>query len=143
MIFGDENDGEFGEEASHLVSVKNPMAQVQIGGTDVSNVDYNHADFAAHLDYEGYPDEVGFECRKVTSSEPMIVVGFLNEFRNILGYTDDLEMSTLYVVRAYAIVNGVTFYGAETTFQTWMEGVNELEQSLKVPLVERRRRGHG
>ena len=132
VIFGDENDGEFGEEASHLVSVKNPMAQVQIGGTDVSNVDYNHADFAAHLDYEGYPDEVGFECRKVTSSEPMIVVGFLNEFRNILGYTDDLEMSTLYVVRAYAIVNGITFYGAETTFQTWMEGVNELEQSLKV-----------
>lgn len=130
VLFGDENDGEFGESASHLISVRNPMPQVEVGGTDVSNVDYHHADFAASLTFEGYPDEVGFSCRKVTSSEPMIIVGFLNEFHNILGFTDDLEMSSIYMVKAYAIVNGQTFYGAETTFQTWMEGVDELGQTL-------------
>ena len=132
VLFGDVNDGEFGEKASHLLSVKNPVTQVEVGATDVSNVDYNHADFAAHLTYEGYPDEVGFSCRKVTSSEPMIIAGFLNEFHNILGFTDDLEMSTIYMVKAYAIVNGQTFYGTETTFQTWMESVNELGNSLKL-----------
>ena len=62
----------------------------------------------------------------------MIITGFLNEFHNILGFTDDLEMSSIYVVKAYAIVNGVTFYGQETTFQTWTEGVGELGQTLKV-----------
>ena len=132
VLAGDEDDGEFGEEASNLISVRNPMSQVQVSETEVISVSYNHADFAAHLDYDGYPDEVGFSCRKVTSSEPMIITGFLNEFHNILGFTDDLEMSSIYVVKAYAIVNGETFYGAETTFQTWMEGVNELGQSLKL-----------
>ena len=132
VLFGDEDDGEFGEEASHLMSVMNPMPQVAVGETEVSNVDYNHADFAAHLTFEGYPDEVGFSCRKVTSSEPMIIVGFLNEFQNILGFTDDLEMSSIYMVKAYAIVNGITFYGPETTFQTWTENVDELESSLKL-----------
>ena len=132
VLFGDEDDGEFGEEASHLMSVMNPMPQVAVGETEVSNVDYNHADFAAHLTFEGYPDEVGFSCRKVTSSEPMIIVGFLNEFQNILGFTDDLEMSSIYMVKAYAIVNGFTFYGPETTFQTWTENVDELESSLKL-----------
>ena len=132
VLFGDIDDGEFGEEASYLISVRGPQAQVEVGATEVSNVDYNHADFAAHLAYEGYPDEVGFIYHKVTSSEETTVVGFLSEFGNILGFTDDLEMSTIYMVKAYAIVNGDTFYGSETTFQTWMEGVDELEQSLKV-----------
>jgi len=36
------------------------------------------------------------------------------------------------MVKAFAVVNGQTFYGAETTFQTWMEGVDELENSLKL-----------
>ena len=134
LLIGDENNGQFGSDASHLISVRGPEPQVNvnIGETQVSGINYNHADFIAPLDYEGFPDEVGFECRKVTSSEPMIINGFLNEFRNILGFTDDLEMSTIYVVKAYAVVNGETYYGQETTFQTWMEGVNELMQSLKV-----------
>ena len=132
VLFGDEDDGEFGEEASHLISVRNPMPQVEVSATEVMNVDYNHADFAAHLTFDGYPDEVGFYCRKVTSSEPMIIPGFYNEFQNILGYTDDLEHSTIYMVKAYAIVDGYTFYGPETTFQTWMEGVDEHENNLKL-----------
>ena len=132
VVFGDVDDGEFGEKASHLLSIKNSMPQVEVGATEVINVSYNHADFAAHLTFEGYPDEVGFSCRKVTSSEPMIIVGFFNEFQNILGYTDELEHSSIYMVKAYAVVNGQTFYGPETTFQTWTEGVDELENSLKL-----------
>lgn len=132
VLFGDEDDGEFGESATHLISVRGPQANVNVGETMVSNITYNHADFIAPLEYEGYPDQVGFECRKVTSPEPLIINGFYNEFHNILGFTDELEMSTIYVVKAFAIVNGETFYGQETTFQTWMEGVNELENTLKV-----------
>ena len=132
VLFGDENDGQFGESVSHLISVGSAQVQVEISETEVANVDSNHADFAAHLTYDGYPDEVGFSCRKVTSSEPMIIVGTLNEFRNILGYTDDLEQSSLYVVRAFAVINGETYYGSEATFQTMSDGVAELEQSLKI-----------
>jgi len=132
VLFGDEDDGQFGESASNLISVHNPMPQVQVGETEVNNVDYTHADFIAPLEYEVYPDQVGFECRKVTSSEPIIITGVLNEFRKILGQTDELEASSIYMVRAYAVVNGQTFYGAETTFQTWTESVNELENSLKL-----------
>ena len=132
VLFGDEDDGEFGESATHLISVRGPQANVNVGETMVSNISYTHADFIAPLECEVYPDQVGFECRKVTSSDPLIINGFYNEFHNILGFTDELEMSTIYVVKAYAIVNGETFYGQETTFQTWMEGVNELESSLKV-----------
>ena len=131
VIFGDENDGEFGEKATHLLSVEGAV-QVAITETEVANVDYNHADFMAHMECNAYPDEVGFECRKVTSSEPMIITGVYNEFQNILGFTDDLEMSSIYMVRAYAVVNGQNYYGPETTFQTWMENVDELENSLKL-----------
>ena len=132
VILGDEDDGQFGEEASHLISVRGPQAQVEVGATEVFGVSYTHADFIAPLVYEGYPDQVGFECRKVTSSEPIIITGVYNEFQKILGQTDELEASSIYMVRAYAVVNGDTFYGAETTFQTWTEGVAELESSLKL-----------
>ena len=132
VLFGDQDDGDFGEEASYLLSVRNPLPQVAVGETEVSNVDYTHADFISTLDYNGYPDEVGFECRKVTNPEPIIVHGILNVFQKILGSTDELEPTSIYMVKAYAIVNGYTFYGAETTFQTWTEGVDELGNSLKL-----------
>ena len=131
VLFGDEDDGEFGAEATHLISVEGAV-QVDITETEVANVDYNHADFMAHMTCSTYPDEVGFSCRKVTSSEPMIINGVYNEFQNILGFTDDLEMSSIYMVKAYAVVNGQTYYGPETTFQTWMENVDEFENSLKL-----------
>lgn len=132
VLFGDVDDGEFGESASYLVSVRGPQANVSVGETEVSNIDYTHADFISSLEYDGYPDQVGFECRKVTSSTPMIIPGILNEFQMILGSTDELEHTSIYMVKAFAIVNGQTYYGAETTFQTWTEGVNELESSLKL-----------
>ena len=131
VLLGDEDDGEFGAEATHLISVEGAV-QVDITETEVANVDYNHADFMAHMTCSTYPDEVGFSCRKVTSSEPMIINGVYNEFQNILGFTDDLEMSSIYMVKAYAVVNGQTYYGPETTFQTWMENVDEFENSLKL-----------
>ena len=132
VIFGDENNGDFGEEASHLISVRGPQPQVEVGETEVGNVSGNHADFVAYLEFEGYPDEVGFECSKVTSSDILIIPGFLNEFRMILASTDELESSTLYMVKAYAKVNDETFYGEEMTFQTTSDGVNEFESSLKL-----------
>ena len=36
------------------------------------------------------------------------------------------------MVKAFAVVNGTTYYGDETTFQTWTEGVNELNNSVKL-----------
>ena len=100
VLFGDENDGEFGESASHLISVRGPQAMVEVGETEVSGVTYTHADFIAPLTYEGYPDEVGFEYRKVTNADVFVVPGILNEFRKILGSTDDLEMTSIYMVKA-------------------------------------------
>ena len=98
VLFGDENNGQFGESASHLISVRGPQATVEVGTTEVENVTYTHADFISSLVYEGYPDQVGFECRKVTGSEPMIIPGVLNEFQKILGSTDELEHTSIYMV---------------------------------------------
>lgn len=131
VVFGDVNDGDFGSEATCVISVLGEN-QVSVGETEVFNVNYSDADFIATLDYDGYPDEVGFSYRKVTSSTPKVVVGFLNEFRKILASVDDLEHSSIYMVKAYAIVNGQTYYGPETTFQTWMWDVEEFEQTLKI-----------
>lgn len=131
VVFGDENDGDFGSEATHLISVLGEAA-VSVGETEITNVDYNHADFCASLDCAGYPDEVGFSYRKATSSTTTTVVGFYNEFQKILATVDDLEHTCVYMVKAYAIVNGETFYGPEATFQTWTWGVNELETSVKL-----------
>ena len=38
----------------------------------------------------------------------------------------------MYSVKAYAIVNQEYVYGDEVHFHTWVEGVGELERSLKV-----------
>ena len=131
VLFGDQDNGEFGEEASHLLSVVGAV-QATVGETEVMDVNYTDATFIAPLEYSAYPEEVGFSYRKVTSSEATTVVGILNEFSKIMASVTDLEHSSIYMVKAYAIINGQTFYGPETTFQTWMEGVDELEHSLKL-----------
>ena len=131
VLFGDQDNGEFGEEASHLLSVVGAV-QATVGETEVTDVNYTEATFIAPLEYSVYPEEVGFSYRKVTSSEASTVVGHLNEFSKIMASVTDLEHSSIYMVKAYAIINGQTFYGPETTFQTWMEGVDELEHSLKL-----------
>ena len=133
VIVGDENDGEFGSEFSCQVSVRSASGVVvNVGETEVAVNGYTEADFASYLEADMFPDEVGFVYRKVTSSEQNSVVGIINEFKRIFASVDDLEHSSIYVVKAYAVVNGETFYGQETTFQTWMENVNELENSVKL-----------
>lgn len=132
VVFGDQNDGDFGSEASELVSVMGAQGEVIVGETEVFYEEGTNADFCASLTCQGYPDEVGFVYRKVTSSTENTVVGFFNEFQKILATVDDLELSCVYMVKAYAIVNGQTYYGPEATFQTFPDGLNELESSLKL-----------
>ena len=132
VIFGDTDDGQFGESATHLISVRGASSQVSVGETEVFNINYTDADFVAVLNYEGYPEEVGFVYWKVTSSTQTTVVGHLNEFSKIMASVSDLEQSSVYMVKAYAIVNGEAYYGPEATFQTWMEGVDELERNLRL-----------
>ena len=130
VLFGDENDGDFGSESSFLLSVRGEN-QVQVGGTEVEVMNYTDANFVSSLEYEGYPDEVGFVYQK-EGGELQSVVGIINEFRNILATVNDLEHSSTYTVKAYAVVGNSTYFGEETTFTTWMEGVNELDNSLKL-----------
>lgn len=129
-IFGDEDDGEFGSEATILLSVKGEN-QVEIGETEVEVLNYTDANFVSYLDYEGYPDEVGFQYQK-EGGELQTVVGIINEFQDIFAEVNNLEASSTYTVKAYAVVDGETYFGAPTTFATWTEGVNELENSLKL-----------
>ena len=132
VLFGDEDDGEFGSEASVLISVKGPGIEATVGETDVEVVNDVDANFISSLDYAGYPDEVGFEYRKVTSSEVNTVEGIINEFKSILASVTGLDESSIYMVKAYAIIQGQTFYGPEATFNTGTTGVNEFENSVKV-----------
>lgn len=133
VLFGDHNDGDFGEEVSHLISIKGGQAsEVEVGATEVLNMTYHEADFVAPLTYVDYPEEVGFSYRKVTNSNVMTVEGHLNEFSRIFAHVDGLDANSIYMVKAYAIVNGETYYGSETTFQTVLEGVNDFAASLKL-----------
>ena len=45
---------------------------------------------------------------------------------------DDLECDKMYSVKAFAIVGGNKVYGQSIDFHTWVEGVSELENTLKV-----------
>ena len=131
VIFGDEDDGEFGAEASILLSVKGD-SPITIGETHVEVLNYTDANFVTDpVEYEGYPEEVGFEYQK-EGGELQTVEGIINEFHKIMASVNNLEVSSTYIVYAYAKVNGTTYYGTSTTFTTWTEGVNELENSLKL-----------
>ena len=56
----------------------------------------------------------------------------MNEYSKVVAHVDGLDANSIYMVKAYAIVNGVTYYGSETTFQTVLEGVNDFAASLKL-----------
>ncbi|MBQ0129655.1 MAG: T9SS type A sorting domain-containing protein, partial [bacterium] len=132
VIFGDEDDGEFGSEASTLISVKGQTPQATVGETEVEMVTEIDANFLSSLDYVGYPDEVGFEYRKVTSSTVNTVVGIINEFKQIMASVEGLDEASIYMVKAYAVIEGQTVYGPEATFNTGNTGVNEFENSVKI-----------
>ena len=132
VILGDQDDGDFGSGVTHLISMKSPAPQVTLGETEVFINSYTDADFVSVLSYNGYPDEVGFEYRKVTSSTATTVVGVLNEFKKIMASVNDLEPSSIYMVKSYAVVNGTTYYGPDLTFNSWATGVEDHESSLKL-----------
>ncbi|MCF0201078.1 MAG: Omp28-related outer membrane protein, partial [Bacteroidales bacterium] len=121
VIFGDESNGEFGSEASYLISTGDQIT-VEMGDTEVEIISYTEANFACPISYQNFPEEAGFEYRKVTSSTVNTVVGMISEFQNIMASVNDLEASSIYVVKPYAIVGGTKFYGKEITFNTWTEG---------------------
>ena len=133
VIFGDTDNGDFGSEYSHQISIQSSTgAVVTVGNTDVTITDYSSADFMSPLETNMYPEQVGFVYKKLTSPQETTVAGYYNEFQKILASVDDLERMVMYSVKAFAVVGGNTYYGAENHFFMNYEGVNELENSLKL-----------
>ena len=45
---------------------------------------------------------------------------------------EGLDEASIYMVKAYAVIEGQTVYGPEATFNTGTTGVNEFENSVKI-----------
>ena len=92
-------------------------------------LDYHEVVFVGNV--MGQCQGLGFEYRKeadqVVQSVPAVQNG--NTFTATV---TNLELNTDYLVKAYALVNGVKLYGEEVHFRTWVESVSELGQTLKV-----------
>lgn len=123
-----DGDGDFGKEASHLISVTNPAA-VTVTTLEPRIIGDNSAVFAGTL--TGYASGVGFEYKKLTNPTPHSVPATLNG-NNFTATVNDLELNTMYSVKSYALVGTTKVYGEEIHFHTWVEGVSELEKSLLV-----------
>ena len=80
---------------------------------------------------QGAGDEVGFEYKKLVDPTPMTVMGVLNG-DTFTATVDDLECDKMYSVKAFAMVGGNKVYGQSIDFHTRVEGVSELENTLKV-----------
>lgn len=133
VIIGDQNNGDFGSEATFMISTQEgSAATVSVGTPQVSVTSETAANFVSTLETYKYPEQVGFVYRKLTSSEQSTVIGVFNEFQKILASVDDLQPSVMYSVKAFAVVDGETFYGSETHFNTAGVSVAELEQTLKL-----------
>lgn len=120
--------GDFGSQASHLISVNNAN-NVAVTTEEPHIVGDHSAVFIAAL--TGSAQEVGFEYRKLTDPTMHTAVATLNG--DVFSVTvNDLELNTMYSVKAYAMVGNTTVYGEEIHFHTWVEGVSELEKSLVI-----------
>lgn len=123
-----DGDGAFGSEAVHRISVRNANA-VQLVTETPQVLDYHEVVFVGNV--MGECQGLGFEYRKeadqVVQSVPAVQNG--NTFTATV---TNLELNTDYLVKAYALVNGVKLYGEEVHFRTWVESVSELGQTLKV-----------
>jgi hypothetical protein len=128
VLFGGEGNGNFGEEAKHLISIINPNA-VSVSTLDPRILGDHEAMFIGTL--TGYASEVGFDYKKLVDPTPFTVTGELDG-TTFTATVDDLELNTMYSVKAWAMVGGNKIYGDEIHFHTWVEGVSELEKSLKV-----------
>jgi hypothetical protein len=124
-----EGDGEFTNEMSSIISIVSESS-VSVTTLKVDDVSYNHAVFTGSIS-AGQPETVGFEYKKVTSSTVSTVEATL-ENGTFTAEVSNLDPSTIYMVHAFAIVNGVTYLGEDLTFSTWTEGVAELESSLRI-----------
>ena len=123
-----DGDGAFGAEVTHSISVKDANA-VELVAVTPQILGYHEATFVSQI--TGNCQEVGFEYKKLTDATYMSVVAVL-EGNTFSATVNNLEMNTDYVVRPYAVVGGSRIYGEEVRFHTWVEGVGELSQSLKV-----------
>ena len=132
VILGDQNNGNFGSAATYLISTREEIANVAVGETQVTMASETEAHFVSSLQTNMYPEQVGFMYGKLTSSQMNTVVGVFNEFQKILASVDELEPDKMYRVKAFAVVDGETYYGPEYHFFTSYTGLSELESSLKL-----------
>lgn len=133
VFYGGQGNGDFGSGLSILISTKSGGSnEVVVGETQVSVMSETEANFVSPLQTYMYPEQVGFVYRKLTNSEQTTVTGVYNEFQMILASVSDLEPYTMYSVKAFAVVDGETYYGPEYHFYTGIIGLSELEQSLRI-----------
>lgn len=123
-----DGNGDFGSEASHLISVNN-ASTVSVATQEPRIIGDNSAILGGEL--TGYAQEVGFEYRKLTDPTLHTATGMMNGDL-FTATVNDLELNTMYSVKAYAMVGATKVYGEEIHFHTWVENVSELEKSLKV-----------
>ena len=123
-----DGDGAFGSEATHLISVKNVNA-VQLITEEPQILDYYEVVFNGSV--TGECQGVGFEYQMVVDNMPQSVPAELNG-NTFTATVRNLALNTEYLVRAYALVGNVKMYGEAVTFRTWVEGVSELGQTLKI-----------
>lgn len=128
VIFGDNDDGNFGSEARHLISVVGASA-VTVTTEEPRLLSSHEALFIGTV--SDATVEVGFEYKKLVDPTPFTVVGELNG-NTFTAIVDDLEPNTMYSVKAFALVNGEKVYGNERHFHTTIDGIGELENALKV-----------
>lgn len=123
-----DGSGDFGSKASHLISVNN-ASTVSVATQEPRVIGDNSAIFSGDL--TGYAQEVGFEYRKLTDPTLHTAVAMMGDGL-FTATVDDLELNTMYSVKAYALVGNTKVYGEEVHFHTWVEGVSELEKTLKI-----------
>ena len=121
-----EGDGDFGAEAKHLFSLRTAL---QVTTEEPHVLGSNEAMFIGVVD--GDAETFGFEYYKLVDHIVVSIGGEQNG--NVFTATvSNLEANTMYSVRAFATVGNTKVYGDEIHFHTWTEGVDELENTLKV-----------
>ena len=128
VVFGDNGDGGFGAEARHLFSIINPNT-LTVTTEEPRLLSPHEALFIGTI--SSVVAEVGFEYKKLVDPTPFTVVGTLND-NTFTAVVDDLQANTMYSVKAFALVDGTKIYGNERHFHTAVEGIDELENTLKV-----------
>lgn len=125
-----DGDGAFGSEASHLFSILgNGSGDVQVSTFEPRILGDHTAMFLGAI--MGNPDALGFEYKKLVNPQAQQVMAEQNG-SSFSAVVDNLELNTMYSVRGFAIVGQEYVYGEEVHFHTWVEGVGDLENSLKV-----------